>query len=366
MRNIEGLIFTEKGFKYGKLSIDNGIISDVEYYPGEVSSYINDNTVKIIPGLVDIHLHGANGYDFCDGNEKSFAEIEKYELEHGIVCFLGATMTLGREQLLKICRNAGEYISNKEGVGLFGIYLEGPFISEKKAGAQNSDYVILPKAEFVKELNDAANGNIRFVVIAPEKAGAIKATEDIIRMGIPISLGHTEADYDITKAAYEKGAKHVTHLFNAMKEFNHRNPGIVGFSLENDMETEIIADGVHLHDSIVRLIFKVSDSVILISDSTMATGLSNGRYHLGDKNILVEGNKSLLDDGTIAGSVTNLFDCMVKAMAMGVEETKAIIAATINPAKSIGADDFYGSIEKGKCGRVLLLDKDNKLLEVVK
>lgn len=368
MRKVEGMIFTtQNGFVPGRVVINNEVIQEIEYFDSCDQLPKETQKVKIIPGLIDIHLHGANGHDFCEGSLESIIEIEKYEKQHGIICFCMATMTLNKERISKICEVAGKYVLNKED-GLCGIYLEGPFVSGKKSGAQNKDYLQIPNTNLIDELNECSKNKIKYVVIAPELENGIDVIKDISEKEIKVSLGHTDADYDISKKAYNAGAKHITHMFNAMKPFNHRAPGICGYALDNDdIEIEVIADGVHLHESVVRMLFRIKndDKIILVSDSTMATGLDDGKYYLGDKDIFVEGRKSTLSDGTIAGSVTNLYDCMVSAIKMGVNEAAAIKAATINPAKSIGISDFYGSIECGKSGKILLIDNQYNLLEVI-
>lgn len=383
MRQIEGLIFTNE-CKYipGKVFIDNGIVKEIEYYENSQDNIRKYEKNKIIPGLVDMHLHGANGYDFCEGTKESISAIEEYEFSHGIVCFLGATMTLGRQKLVDIVKSATEYIygnSNEKNNneindneinkhGFKGIYLEGPFISANKAGAQNKEYVLFPQAELIDELTEYSENIIKAVVIAPELKNSFETIKYINQKGIIVSLGHTEADYDTANTAAESGATQITHIFNAMQKFDHRLPGIAGYALDSNINIEIIADGNHLHDATIRILFKCKNDneIILVSDSTMATGLEDGQYYLGDKNIIVKDNISLLEDGTIAGSVSNLYDCMTYAIKIGVDEIKAIKAATINPAKRIGVDDFYGSIEVGKSGNLIVVDNEYNLVEVIK
>ena len=220
-----------------------------------------------------------------------------------------------------------------------------------------------------RRLQKKAEGLIRFCDIAPETDGAmdfIRELKDEVR----ISLAHTTADYDTAREAFIHGARHVTHLFNAMPPFSHRAPGVIGAAAENpDVIAELICDGIHIHPSAVRAAFRLfgDERICLISDSMMATGLSDGEYTLGGQAVTVRGNLATLADGTIAGSVTNLMDCLRTAVQkMGIPLEDAVRCASLNPAKAIGVDALYGSIEAGKKGDVVLLRKDLSLAGVIK
>ena len=368
MRELKGNIFLgKKGFVPGKVYIDNGIINTIIIdTDGDGNVDIDDTDNKILPGLIDIHTHGANGYDFCDASADAIRAIDEYENRNGIVRFCGATMTLGEEMLTKICKAAKEAVSDCK--SFCGIYLEGPFLSPNRIGAQNGQYLKVPDYSLVERLNEESENLIKYVVVAPELDGAIDMIHSLNRKGIRCSIGHSNADYDTAKEAAAKGAKHITHLYNAMPMLNHRQPGIIGMALDEDgIEVELIADAIHVHPSVVRMTFdaKRPEDIMLISDSTMATGYEDGIYHLGDKEIIVKDKCCRLADGTIAGGARNLYECMVKAIEMGVDYIKAIEAASINPARSLGIDDMYGSIETGKSGRLIIADRDYNIIEVL-
>lgn len=324
-----------------------------------------------IPGLTDIHFHGCVGYDFCDGTREAIDAMAAYEASVGVTNIVPATMTLGEETLLRICKTAKAY--QEEGVKekrarLCGINMEGPFVASSKKGAQNGDYIREPDIAMYDKLNEASGHMVKLIAIAPEIAGAMEFIEE--KHGeVVISLAHTAADYDTAIRAFEKGAIHVTHLYNAMNPYTHRAPGVVGAAADTQkVEVELICDGVHIHPAAVRTTFKIfgDDRIILISDSMMATGLEDGDYSLGGQAVKVVGNRATLKDGTIAGSATNLMDCLRTAvLKMGIPLESAVKCAAVNSAKSVGIYDKYGSITPNKKADVVLLTKDNLTLKQV-
>lgn len=241
-----------------------------------------------------------------------------------------------------------------------GIHMEGPFVSEKKLGAQNPAYLQMPDQELFDELQKESGNLIRLVDLAPELLGAMEFIEKNKKQVI-ISLAHTIADYDTATEAFQKGASHVTHLFNAMPPFGHRQPGAVGAAADAGAYAELICDGVHIHPSMVRSALKLlgEDKIIFISDSMMATGLADGTYSLGGQPVQVKGRLATLNDGTIAGSVTNLMECVKRAvLEMNIPLTTAVKCAAVNPAKHMGFYEKYGSIEPGKVANLVLLEKE--------
>ncbi len=318
----------------------------------------------LIPGLIDIHFHGCAGYDFCDATRESLSRIAAFELTHGVTSICPASMTLPEETLTEICKNAVTFRNEWKPGGtarLCGINLEGPFISTEKKGAQNPAYVKAPDAEMFQRLLDVSDGLVKLTTIAPEEEHAmefIRQFKDVVR----ISLGHTSCGYGTALQAFRMGAAHMTHLYNAMPPFSHRDTGPVGAGFESSHVTpEIICDGIHVARTAVRAAFTLfgDERMILISDSMMATGMPDGKYALGGLEVFVRGNRAVLKDDTLAGSVTNLMDCMRTAVReMEIPLESAIKAATINPARAIGVDKETGSIETGKYADFLLLDQD--------
>lgn len=367
-----GTVFTETGlFEKADITITNSIISEVKVREGNFTkgdtTELDATDCYVIPGLVDIHFHGCMGYDFCDGSREAIDAITSYELSIGVTSVCPATMTLPKETLSNICKTAASYNQETEHSSLVGINLEGPFISEAKKGAQNKEYIIPPEAPLLEQLQEESNGLIKLVAIAPEAEGSLSLIQ-AMRSQFTFSIAHTNADYKTASLAFQAGASHVTHLYNAMPPLSHREPGVIGAAFDApDCHVEMICDGIHIHPSVVRSTFQMfgKDRVILISDSMMATGMEDGNYSLGGQAVSVTGPRATLMDGTLAGSVTNLFQCMRNAIEMGIAPEHAIQAATINPAKAIHMERSYGSLSKGKIANVLILNKDFSLRTVI-
>ena len=322
-----------------------------------------------LPGLVDIHFHGAVGHDFCDADEAGLQAIADFEASKGVLAICPATMTFNEEILNGIMDVAAAH-KNERGADLVGINMEGPYISPDKVGAQNPKYVMAADPGMFRRLQERSGGLIRLVDIAPEEPGNldfIKACHNEVR----ISIAHTCADYDTAKAAFAAGASHMTHLYNAMPGITHRAPGPIIAALEEGAEVELITDGVHIHPAVVRFTFRTfgDDHVILIADSMMACGLPDGEYSLGGQAVTVRGPRATPTEhpGPIAGSATCLYDCMKHAVReMGVPLASAVRAASLNPARSIGIDADYGSLEPGRWGNVILADEELNIVKVIR
>jgi N-acetylglucosamine-6-phosphate deacetylase len=371
-------VYTEdKTFVEKEIVIRAGVFVDEDdaVVQGETSAeeVIDGQGCYAIPGLIDLHFHGCKGYDFCDGTREAIEEIAKYEASIGVTAIAPATMTLPVEELEHILATAAEYKREAEnsGADLIGINMEGPFISPKKKGAQDERNIIGCDVDVCQRFLDASEGLVKFIGIAPEESE--NAVEFIRQMKgkVNLSLAHTNADYDTAKAAFDAGACHAVHLYNAMPAFTHREPGVVGAVFDSrHVNAELICDGVHIHPAVVRATFEMlgAERMILISDSMRATGMPDGQYTLGGLDVNVAGNRAtLVSDGVLAGSATNLMDCMKTAVKkMGIPLETAIASVTMNPAKALGVYDKYGSIAPGKNGNVVLLDKELELKRVVK
>ena len=322
-----------------------------------------------LPGLVDIHFHGAVGHDFCDADEAGLQAIADFEASKGVLAICPATMTFS-EEILNGIMDAAAAHKNERGADLVGINMEGPYISPRKVGAQNPKYVMGADAGMFRRLQARSGGLIKLVDVAPEEPGNldfIRACRDEVR----ISIAHTCTDYATAKEAFAAGASHMTHLYNAMPGITHRAPGPIIAALEEDAEVELITDGVHIHPAMVRFTFRTfGDShVILVADSMMACGLPDGQYSLGGQAVTVCGPRATLTEhpDTIAGSATCLYDCMRHAVLdMGVPLASAVRAASLNPARSIGIDADYGSLEPGRWGNVVLADGQLNIQKVIR
>ena len=322
----------------------------------------------VIPGLTDVHFHGCMGRDFSDAEPEGLEIMAQYELSRGVTQICPAGMTLTEEQLTKICQVAAAHrAADKPGAALCGINLEGPFLSMAKKGAQNGAWLHAPDVAMFRRLMAASQGLVKLVSIAPEEPGAMEFIE-AVEGEVTVSIAHTTADYDTSMEAFRLGARQVTHLFNAMPPLHHRDPGIIGAAADcPHAMAEIICDGIHIHPSVIRNAFRMfgNDRMILISDAMRATGMEDGEYELGGQPVIKKGRLATLKDGTIAGSATNLFDCMKNAVQFGIPLGVAVKAATCNPAKSIECSQEIGTLAVGARADILLLDQDLNIVKIL-
>ncbi|MEA5060300.1 MAG: N-acetylglucosamine-6-phosphate deacetylase [Candidatus Pelethousia sp.] len=321
----------------------------------------------IIPGLTDLHFHGCMGEDISDANPAGLKRMAEYQLSRGVTHICPAGMTLPEAQLLKMCRVAADHgRDDPPGAKLSGINLEGPFLSATKKGAQKEEWLRLPDLSLLKNLQKTSGGLCKLVSVAPELPGALEFISRA-KAFIRVSLAHTDADYEMARKAFQAGACQVTHLFNAMPPFGHREPGVVGAALDSDCMVELIVDGVHLHPAMVRAAFKLfgPERIILISDSMRATGMPPGDYSLAGQAVKVQGNRAVLRDGTLAGSVTDLMGCMLCTVSMGIPLEQAVRAAAYNPAKALGEECQHGSLEPGKMADLVILNERMEIQAVL-
>lgn len=363
MKILGAQVFGENGFEQRELCIEGGLISD-----GCGGEAIRADGCYIIPGLTDLHFHGCRGEDFSDGNDGGLAVMAEYELSRGVTQICPAGMTLTSEQLVKICSAAARHrASGAAGAELVGVNLEGPFLSEAKKGAQNGAWLQKPNLELLDKLIEASEGLVKLVSVAPELDGAIDFVREASKK-VVVSVAHTTADYDTALAAFRAGAREVTHIYNAMPPFAHRDPGVVGAASDSPgVMCELICDGVHIHPAVVRATFKMmgADRMVLISDTMRAAGMPDGAYTLGGQAVNVRGNRATLEDGTLAGSVTDLMSCMKTAVSFGIPLCDAVRAAAVNPAKVLGIYDKFGSLEPGKIANAAVLGPDLELKAVI-
>lgn len=369
-----GTIFYKDDFKKSDIRAENGVITEIaESIPPNGNEEICDCKNRLVlPGLVEIHSHGCAGYDFSDAPLDGIYKMTEFYAEHGITSVLATTMTMPRENYRKAMQVINSAVSEKQSAGkkgadIIGINMEGPFLGINKKGAHDERYLEAPDTDYFEELDRLSGNNIKLVSIDPE----YKEAEEFIKKfseSKVISLAHTSCGYERAVWAFENGAGNITHLFNAMNPLLHREPGIIGAFAdcpEKNVTAEMICDGIHIHSSVIRMMFRLcGDNIILISDSMRAAGLSDGEYELGGIPVYVKNGKALQKDGTIAGSAANLFDCMVNAVKFGVPPQKAIKSAASIPAKLACPEKKIGKLEKGFDADIILLDKDYKLLEV--
>lgn len=349
MRYENGWIFADGRFVRGGFSVENGRFAHVlEDVPGPAEDL---DGALVIPGLVDIHVHGCAGADFSDGDYADLVRMARHLARRGVTSFAPASMTLPYDALDKAFHAAARLRREglADGARLMGIQMEGPFLSREKRGSQNPAYLRLPDWDRFLRLYDAAEGLLRIVDVAPELPGAVEFTRRASEK-CRVSVAHTAAGYDQAAAVFDAGATHLTHLFNAMSGIHHRHPGPIGAASERENVTaELICDGIHVHPSAVRMAFRLFPGrICLISDALRCCGMADGSYSLGGQEILLSGGVARLTGGTIAGSAADLYQCMRRAVSFGIPREQAVWAATALPARVIGRESETGAIADGR------------------
>lgn len=349
MRYENGWIFADGRFVRGGFSVENGRFAHVlEDVPGPAEDL---DGALVIPGLVDIHVHGCAGADFSDGDYAGLVRMARYLARRGVTSFAPASMTLPYGALDKAFHAAARLRREglADGARLMGIQMEGPFLSREKRGSQNPAYLRLPDWDRFLRLYDAAEGLLRIVDVAPELPGAVEFTRRASEK-CRVSVAHTAAGYDQAAAVFDAGATHLTHLFNAMSGIHHRHPGPIGAASERENVTaELICDGIHVHPSAVRMAFRLFPGrICLISDALRCCGMADGSYSLGGQEILLSGGVARLTGGAIAGSAADLYQCMRRAVSFGIPREQAVWAATALPARVIGRESETGAIADGR------------------
>jgi N-acetylglucosamine-6-phosphate deacetylase len=319
----------------------------------------------ICPGFIDLHIHGAMGFDFMAPTAEALESISRYLAEGGVTGFLATTYTSSRSQTLEAVKKLAKS-PPLPGARLLGIHLEGPYINRDKKGAQSVEYVRKPDLKEVKELIDAGRGLIKIVTLAPEKEDIHELIEYLIRQGIVVSAGHTNATFMEAKEAIDKGLSHASHLFNGMRGFHHREPGIVGAALtDGRVSVELIADGLHLHPCALRLAghIKGPSRTVLISDSIKPAGLKEGEYKVGDSTVLLKNNELRLPEGSLAGSNIRLnqaLKTMVEDAGFSLTETVQMVTETPSRILSLSSK---GRLEKGWDADITIMDWNFKVKE---
>lgn len=349
MRYENGWIFADGRFVPGGFSVENGRFAHVlEDVPGPAEDL---DGALVIPGLVDIHVHGCAGADFSDGDYAGLVRMARHLARRGVTSFAPASMTLPYDALDKAFHAAARLRREglADGARLMGIQMEGPFLSREKRGSQNPAYLRLPDWDRFLQLYDAAEGLLRIVDVAPELPGAVEFTRRASEK-CRVSVAHTAAGYDQAAAVFDAGATHLTHLFNAMSGIHHRHPGPIGAASERENVTaELICDGIHVHPSAVRMAFRLFPGrICLISDALRCCGMADGSYSLGGQEILLSGGVARLTGGAIAGSAADLYQCMRRAVSFGIPREQAVWAATALPARVIGRESETGAIADGR------------------
>lgn len=355
---------------YGDMEIEHGKIVRL----GKALPYREEDMAvdcegyMVVPGFVDVHIHGCGGSDTCDGTREAIDHMARFLITKGVTSFCPTTMTVDRETIEKALAAARECMErpDEDGARVVGVNMEGPFLSVERKGAQKAEAILAPDFDLFQKFYERSGRGVRLVDIAPEQPGGYEFAQKAKEL-CTVSIAHTTANYDQAKKAFDCGITHATHLFNAMDGLKHRAPGVVGAVFDDDrVKAELICDGFHIHPAVLRTVFRVlGDRAIVISDSMRGNGMAEGeQFDLGGQMVTVRNGKATLDDGTIAGSVTNLHQEIKNLVEFGIPLEKAIKAASLTPAKAIGMEQEIGSIEVGKRADLVVLDKNLEIAGV--
>lgn len=363
-------IITPYEIKEGySLSIYDNKISDIAksgaFDESHFDQIIDLKGKYLSPGFIDIHNHGNYGHDTMEGTYEAIDSMAEFHIKNGVTGFMPTTMTNPTEDIVKAIKNVADYI-NTQSKGnkakVLGLYLEGPYFSQEKKGAQPSEYIKAPDLNELEMFIRQADGSVKVVAIAPELENADKAVRYLKNQGITISAGHTNASYEEALRGIERGITQATHLYNGMRSFSHREPGIIGAVLTDErVACEMICDGIHIHPTAMKMAVKLKgkDRIILVSDAMMATGLSDGKYELGGQAVFVKDGAARLANGALAGSTLTLNRAVYNMVHLvGVPINEAVQMASLNPAKAINADKHKGSIEIGKDADIIAFDEN--------
>lgn len=367
----------------GRVILEDGLLEDgmvvvkgetIEYVGSPLAKYMQDsNEVRtdgyIWPGLIDIHIHGAGGKDVMDATPEAMETISHTLAQYGVTGFLATTVTGERGHLERAITNVVDQAPYlQDGAEVLGIHLEGPWICPERRGAQNPEHIVDPKPEDAAWAVEQAEGTLRIVTMAPERPGAMETIRELVKRGVIVSIGHSDATYEQVLAAAEAGATHLTHCFNGMRGLHHREPGVVGAGLIDErLSLELVADGYHVHPGAIKLLVKVKgpEDLILITDGMRAVGMPEGEYELGGLRVFSDGETARLENGSLAGSLLTL-DAAVRNMVQfgKVPLYQAVKMASLTPAKRIGVDGERGSIQEGKLADLVMVDAECRVQRV--
>ncbi|WP_252254289.1 N-acetylglucosamine-6-phosphate deacetylase [Clostridium sp. ZBS12] len=364
------IIYLDK-IEKGSVIIQNGKIKKINpsnFTNNEINQIIDAKGLYLSPGFIDAHIHGAGGCDTMDGTIDSINTIAKTIAKHGTTSFVPTTMTVSISDInksmrvIKLLKEKGS-----EGAHVLGAHLEGPFINPNAIGAQNPDYILPPSISTYKSMVKDSEDSVISLTLAPELDGSKDLIKYLSNKGIICSLGHTKATYEETIDAIKCGATHSTHLYNAMPSFTHRTPGIVGAIFDSDIKTETISDGIHISYPALRIAYKQkgTDNVLLITDAMMACCMPDGKYYLGEQDVIVKNGAARVRSGSLAGSVLTLDKAVNNIYKNSDLPLNEIVKmASYNPAKHCKVDNHKGLIKEGYDADLILFDDNINIKRV--
>jgi len=325
-----------------------------------------------VPGFLDVHIHGAGGHDVMEGNAEALSAVARTVARRGTTSMLATTVTASTETTCRSVAGIAKFISTQFETGephaeILGIHFEGPFISSTRRGVHPPEHIKLPSAEILEKFVHAAAGCARILTIAPELLGAMPCIDAAREAGLIVAMGHTDATYEQARAAIVRGARHAVHVYNAMRPFSHRDSGVIGAVLTTpEVSAELIADGVHVDETAMRLLLQAKGAgrVILVSDGISATGMPDGNYTLGTLEVTVSGGVCRNAEGKLAGSTLTLDRALRNIVALGTPLAEAVRMVTLNPAELLGIEFKKGSLRAGADADIVLLDEGLQVANV--
>lgn len=364
----------KKYYKASKIFLENEILENqfmiveddtIKGFTKEYDGEYEDFSGKIIaPGLVDTHVHGYQNVDITDGKPGDLNIMSKGILEMGVTSFLPTTLTSSFEILSNAVETIGKEYKDVEGAKVQGIFMEGPFFTEKYKGAQNPAYMSDPSIEKLEKWQELSGGLIKKIAIAPERKGVEEFIKRAKEMGVYVALAHSDASFDQAMSAVNAGANIFIHLYNGMRGLHHREPGMVGAAMYSDAYAELICDGHHVHPAAAGIAMKAKghDNILLVTDCMMAGGLGDGESRLGEFKVIVKDGMAKLETGSLAGSILKLKDGVKNVYDWKIADKKqAVDMATVNAAKSVGIDDVCGILKEGRKADFIVLNDDLSL-----
>jgi N-acetylglucosamine-6-phosphate deacetylase len=366
IRNVR-MLFNDE-LRPGSILVRNGKIESV-HSDDQSSGYgvdeeIDGNGHLLIPGMIDVHIHGAEGFDMMDGTVRSVEAVSKACAKTGCTSFLATSVSSSLEDLLKMISSVSQVAGKEPGAQIVGMHIEGPYLNVKRKGMQNERYLRHPDLQEMKSILDRCGSLLRMVTLAPELPGGLEMIGFLKDRGIIAAVAHSDATYDEAKAAFRKGASHVTHCFNGMRPIHHRDPGLVVAAFEeNHVSVQAIVDDVHLHPAIVRLMYreKGADKMVLITDALQAMGMGDGTYCFGGHEVEVSQGVAKLADGTLASSTVTMNQALEKTVRAGIPLREAVTMATRTPADILGLSN-KGRLATGADADIVLLNERYEVL----
>jgi len=349
------------------IRIENGVVKSVKPYWVEGGEDFKEYTA--VPAFVDTHMHGCCGYDTNRvRSEDDLKSMAKNLLRFGVGAFVPTTVTAPHEELLRVAEVVGGVAgSDTGGAEVLGLHLEGPYINPEKRGAQNPEFIRRPSIGELEEYYKASHGKLLIIDVAPEVEGALELIAHARRLGIHVGMGHTNATYEEAVRGIEAGCDRAVHIFNGMRGFHHREPGVVLAALENPhVYVEVITDFIHLHPATVRLVIGYArwTRTVLITDAISATALPDGAYELGGLKVIVKNGIARLEDGTLAGSTLTMDRAVRNVHSLGIELSRVLAMASYVPARSIGAER-YGCLVPGCYANIAVLDSELNVVATI-